>query len=50
MRKNPEAAGLLAAGETRSLMEADNVGMEQLVAALARMCKPRRKTKTSKST
>ena len=45
-----ELASLLVAEETRLVMEADNVGMEQLVAALTRIPIPRRKNKTSKST
>ena len=42
-----ELASLLAGEETRLVMEADNVGMEQLIAALTRIPIPRRKKKTS---
>ncbi len=44
-----ELASLLAADETRLIIEADNVGMDQLVAALTRIPIRRRKNKTSKS-
>jgi hypothetical protein len=46
VRISPELASLLAAEDTRLIMEADNVGMEQLVAALTRIPIPRRKNKT----
>ena len=44
-RVSPELASLLATEETRLIMEADNVGMEQLVAALTRIRIPRRKSR-----
>jgi hypothetical protein len=50
VRMSSEASGLLAAEEPHVLMEADNVGMEQLIAALTRVRIPRRKSKTAKST
>jgi hypothetical protein len=50
VRMGSEASGLLAAEETHLLIEADNIEMEQLIAALTRIRIPRRKSKTSKST
>jgi len=47
---SPKLAGILAAEETRLVMQADNVGMEQLVASLMRISIPRRKSKRSKNT
>lgn len=45
-RITPELADLLRARETRLLMQADGVGMEQLVAALMRIQIPRRTRKS----
>jgi hypothetical protein len=47
VRISPELTSLLDAEETRLIMEADNVGLEQLIAALTRIPIPRRKKKTS---
>jgi hypothetical protein len=47
---SPELGSLLAAEETRLIMEADNVGLEQLIAALTRIPIPHRKKKTSNGT
>lgn len=43
-RLSPELANLLAARETRMLMDADEVGLEQLITALLRIPIPRRKS------
>jgi hypothetical protein len=40
---SPDLASLLAERETQLMMEADNVGMEQLIAALTRIPIPRKK-------
>jgi hypothetical protein len=50
VQASPQLAGILATEQTRLIMQADNVGMEQLVAALTRISIPRRKTKRSNST
>jgi hypothetical protein len=42
-----ELASLVGAEETRLVVEAGNVGLEQLIAALTRIPIPRRRKKTS---